>query len=287
MSELAAHETDYDVVEGEPPDLLGRNLNSAAHLLASATAFFFLAFVFAYFYLRSLNNAQLWQPKDVDPSIDARHARDGADRRSARSSCDSASPTSAPVAGRVAAQGRGRARCSGSARSCCRSSSGRRSASGRRTAAMRASSSAGRRSTSSSSRGRCSGSRTLLATAIRYRTTPSADTPAPGHASGDPGRLDTMCRSALAPPARSRGVVLLLDVPGRARRPGLDHPLPALARATCRADEQRSVADRAAALRRHRSGALYWLGGRRRSRTAGIERPAKDVAFYLGLARRS
>ena len=45
------------VVEGEPPELLGRNLNSAAHLLASATAFFFLAFVFAYFYLRSLNNA--------------------------------------------------------------------------------------------------------------------------------------------------------------------------------------------------------------------------------------
>ncbi len=68
MSELAQHATDYEVVEAEPPETLGRNLNSAAHLLASATAFFFLSFVFAYFYLRSLNNAGLWRPKHVDPS---------------------------------------------------------------------------------------------------------------------------------------------------------------------------------------------------------------------------
>ncbi len=67
MSEFAANETDYEVVEGEPPELLGRNLNSAGHLLASATAFFFLAFIFAYFYLRSLNNAGLWHPKHVTP----------------------------------------------------------------------------------------------------------------------------------------------------------------------------------------------------------------------------
>lgn len=68
MSELAAHSTDYSVVEEEPPELLGRNLNSAGHLLASATAFFFLAFVFAYFYLRSLNNSHLWHPAHVVPS---------------------------------------------------------------------------------------------------------------------------------------------------------------------------------------------------------------------------
>ena len=37
--------------------------------LASATAFFFLGFVFAYFYLRSLNNGGMWQPKHVDPSL--------------------------------------------------------------------------------------------------------------------------------------------------------------------------------------------------------------------------
>jgi heme/copper-type cytochrome/quinol oxidase subunit 3 len=69
MSSLADHATGYDIVEGEPPELLGRNLNSAAHLLASATAFFFLAFLFAYLYLRSLNNAHMWKPKHVTPSL--------------------------------------------------------------------------------------------------------------------------------------------------------------------------------------------------------------------------
>ena len=69
MSGVAQPATEYSIVESEPPELMGRNLNSAAHLLSSATAFFFLAFVFAYFYLRSLNNAHLWQPKHVDPSL--------------------------------------------------------------------------------------------------------------------------------------------------------------------------------------------------------------------------
>lgn len=69
MSDVAHPATEYSIVEGEPPELMGRNLNSAAHLLSSATAFFFLAFVFAYFYLRSLNNDQLWRPKHVDPSL--------------------------------------------------------------------------------------------------------------------------------------------------------------------------------------------------------------------------
>jgi heme/copper-type cytochrome/quinol oxidase subunit 3 len=69
MSDVAQPSLSYEIVEGEPPELMGRNLNSAAHLLASATAFFFLAFIFAYFYLRSLNNAHLWHPKHVDPSV--------------------------------------------------------------------------------------------------------------------------------------------------------------------------------------------------------------------------
>ena len=69
MSDLAQPVPGYDIVEGEPPELMGRNLNAAAHLFASATAFFFLAFIFAYFYLRSLNNAHLWRPKHVDPSL--------------------------------------------------------------------------------------------------------------------------------------------------------------------------------------------------------------------------
>jgi heme/copper-type cytochrome/quinol oxidase subunit 3 len=67
--ELVGDNAEYGVVEGEPPEVLGRNLASAGHLLASATAFFFLAFVFAYFYLRSLNNAGMWKPKHVDTSV--------------------------------------------------------------------------------------------------------------------------------------------------------------------------------------------------------------------------
>lgn len=67
--ELVHDDTGYDVVEGEPPEILARNLASAGHLLASATAFFFLAFLFAYFYLRSLNSAGMWKPKHVDASV--------------------------------------------------------------------------------------------------------------------------------------------------------------------------------------------------------------------------
>jgi heme/copper-type cytochrome/quinol oxidase subunit 3 len=66
---LAQESTAYDVVEGEPPEVLARNLVSAGHLLASATAFFFISFVFAYFYLRSLNSAGMWKPKGVDTSL--------------------------------------------------------------------------------------------------------------------------------------------------------------------------------------------------------------------------
>jgi len=68
VSELVAESTDYAVVEGEPPELLGRNLASAGHMLASATAFFYLAFVFAYFYLRSLNSSGRFHPAHVAPS---------------------------------------------------------------------------------------------------------------------------------------------------------------------------------------------------------------------------
>jgi heme/copper-type cytochrome/quinol oxidase subunit 3 len=66
---LAYEGTSYAVVEEEPPELLGRNLISASYLLAGATAFFFVAFLFAYFYLRSLNNAGMWKPSGVDASI--------------------------------------------------------------------------------------------------------------------------------------------------------------------------------------------------------------------------
>ncbi len=69
MSESALPAPGYETVEFEPPEQMGRNLNSAAHLFASATGFFFLAFLFAYLYLRSLNNAHMWRPKHVQPSL--------------------------------------------------------------------------------------------------------------------------------------------------------------------------------------------------------------------------
>jgi heme/copper-type cytochrome/quinol oxidase subunit 3 len=51
----------------EPPDVGARALSVAARLLAGASSFFFLAFVFAYFYLRSLNQEHLWHPRHVNP----------------------------------------------------------------------------------------------------------------------------------------------------------------------------------------------------------------------------
>jgi heme/copper-type cytochrome/quinol oxidase subunit 3 len=51
----------------EPPELQERNLWVAARLLAGATIMFFLAFVFAYFYLRSFNNNDNWRPGGIDP----------------------------------------------------------------------------------------------------------------------------------------------------------------------------------------------------------------------------
>jgi heme/copper-type cytochrome/quinol oxidase subunit 3 len=69
MSELAHPATDYSVVEQEPPELLARNLRISSRIWSSATFFFFFAFLFAYFYLRSLNEHGLWKPKGVSPSV--------------------------------------------------------------------------------------------------------------------------------------------------------------------------------------------------------------------------
>lgn len=51
----------------EPPEVHERNLWIGARILAGSTIMFFLAFVFAYFYLRSLNTSGKWQPPGVDP----------------------------------------------------------------------------------------------------------------------------------------------------------------------------------------------------------------------------
>jgi heme/copper-type cytochrome/quinol oxidase subunit 3 len=63
---VSEHATTF---ETEPPDLLDRNITVAGQLLASASAFFFLAFLFAYVYLRSLNSDGRWHPKGVHPPV--------------------------------------------------------------------------------------------------------------------------------------------------------------------------------------------------------------------------
>jgi heme/copper-type cytochrome/quinol oxidase subunit 3 len=59
------------VAEQEPPGVRRKRgsdaLDIAARLLAGAATFFFLAFVFAYFYLRSLDVDHQWRPAHVDP----------------------------------------------------------------------------------------------------------------------------------------------------------------------------------------------------------------------------
>ncbi|MCW3029381.1 MAG: hypothetical protein JWN81_2592 [Solirubrobacterales bacterium] len=52
----------------EPPDVGARALSVASRLLAGATTFFFLAFIFAYFYLRSINVEHLWRHGHIDPN---------------------------------------------------------------------------------------------------------------------------------------------------------------------------------------------------------------------------
>jgi heme/copper-type cytochrome/quinol oxidase subunit 3 len=54
--------------ELEPPEILARNLQVGARMMAAAQAFCLLVFVFAYLYLRSLNSNGDWRPKHVDPS---------------------------------------------------------------------------------------------------------------------------------------------------------------------------------------------------------------------------
>jgi heme/copper-type cytochrome/quinol oxidase subunit 3 len=56
-----------DVLVAEPPEVQERNLWLGVRVMAGVTIMFFLAFVFAYFYLRSLNNADHWQPSGIDP----------------------------------------------------------------------------------------------------------------------------------------------------------------------------------------------------------------------------
>jgi heme/copper-type cytochrome/quinol oxidase subunit 3 len=52
----------------EPPDVGARALSVASRMMCGASTFFFLAFLFAYFYLRSINADHMWHPKHVNPN---------------------------------------------------------------------------------------------------------------------------------------------------------------------------------------------------------------------------
>jgi heme/copper-type cytochrome/quinol oxidase subunit 3 len=54
-------------LEPEPADIVARNLAVGARLGSGATTFVFFCPFFAYFYLRSLNEARTWPPPGVDP----------------------------------------------------------------------------------------------------------------------------------------------------------------------------------------------------------------------------
>jgi heme/copper-type cytochrome/quinol oxidase subunit 3 len=55
------------VADAEDPAVLGRNLAVGARLLASAVVFLFMAFVFAFFYLRALNTNHDFHPAHTNP----------------------------------------------------------------------------------------------------------------------------------------------------------------------------------------------------------------------------
>ena len=57
-------------IEPEPPEWQPRALWVGARLLCGAVAFFFVSFIFAYFYLKSLDVNKSWKiGRDVNPSI--------------------------------------------------------------------------------------------------------------------------------------------------------------------------------------------------------------------------
>jgi heme/copper-type cytochrome/quinol oxidase subunit 3 len=56
-------------IEPEPPEWQPRALWVGSRLLCGAASFFFMAFVFAYFYLRSLDTNSSWKIGAVNPSL--------------------------------------------------------------------------------------------------------------------------------------------------------------------------------------------------------------------------
>lgn len=66
---MSASSADTQVLpEPEDPGLLAANLSVGVRLLVSAIAFVFVAFVFAFFYLKAVNANGNWRPAHVKPS---------------------------------------------------------------------------------------------------------------------------------------------------------------------------------------------------------------------------
>jgi heme/copper-type cytochrome/quinol oxidase subunit 3 len=51
----------------EPPEVFARNIAVGARIWAGGIAFFFVAFLFAFFYLRALDSNGKWNQHDLDP----------------------------------------------------------------------------------------------------------------------------------------------------------------------------------------------------------------------------
>jgi heme/copper-type cytochrome/quinol oxidase subunit 3 len=64
---MSAPQQTPDYLLAEPAEVHERNLRIGVRVIAGSTIMFFLAFLFAYFYLRSLDSHGLWRPDGVDP----------------------------------------------------------------------------------------------------------------------------------------------------------------------------------------------------------------------------
>ena len=67
--------TDITPTAEDTADLVARDKSTGGRLFIAAEAFLFMGFVFAYLYLRALNNNGMWNPKGENPS-----GADGASR---------------------------------------------------------------------------------------------------------------------------------------------------------------------------------------------------------------
>jgi len=67
LSPVAGSSREAVHIPPEPPEISAHALSLASRLLCGATTFFFMAFVFAYFYLRAINAEHMWRPAHVKP----------------------------------------------------------------------------------------------------------------------------------------------------------------------------------------------------------------------------